>query len=295
MFVKKKVVLSLVLAGIFSFANFVSAADPVAIIVDYEKVEDGLSIERADSESGGKTALLYPLDKISGSNLSQVTVRCGPYAKCIPVSDGVFQVVYDPPSVITSVTEAVVNKYFGYWNSVEDFYLGSSRGAVLEPVLSVCPGNGATVLQGTEIRFSLKGVTEGKLIIKGRDGKVIYTKNITGKTGLTPVQMGLEPGQKYTWQLGTMAEEHGFTVLDAAAAKQVVQGLAEINQKNLAQDHKMIWQAAFLQVISDSYPKSYDLYWLSGQLANQVKDESLASRKALILTKCQQHLLKTHK
>ena len=92
-----------------------------------------------------------------------------------------------------------------------------------------------------------------------------------------------------------MAEEHGFTVLDAAAAKQVVQGLAEINQKNLAQDHKMIWQAAFLQVISDSYPKSYDLYWLSGQLANQVKDESLASRKALILTKCQQHLLKTHK
>ena len=201
---KRKFMVFLVLVVALMLSNLASAADPVAIIVDFEKVEDGLSIERASSDSGGKTALLYPSDKISGSNLSQVTVRCGPYAKCVSVGDGVFQVVYDPPSVITSVTEAVVNRYFGYWNSVEDFYLGSSRGAVQEPVL-------------------------------------------------------------------------------------------EVSHKNLAPAQKMIWQAAFLQVLSDSYPKKYDLYWLSGQLARQVRDKNLMGRKNLILTKCQQHLMPAYK
>ena len=291
---KRKFVVFLVLVVALMCSSLASAADPVAIIVDFEKVEDGLTIERADSDSGGKTALLYPSDKISGSNLSQVTVRCGPYAKCVSVGDGVFQVVYDPPSVITSVTEAVVNKYFGYWSSVEDFYLGSSRGATTAPVLDVCPGNSSTVLPGTAIRFSVKNIPAGELVIKNREGKVVYDKHLNAGSGLTPAQLGLTPGQKYTWKLGASGE-YSFTVLDAEAAKQVVQGLTEIDRKSLASDHKMIWQAAFLQVLSDSYPKTYDLYWLSGQLANQVKDSSLDGRKVLILTKCQQHLLKAHK
>ena len=200
---KRKFMVFLVLVVALMLSNLASAADPVAIIVDFEKVEDGLSIERASSDSGGKTALLYPSDKISGSNLSQVTVRCGPYAKCVSVGDGVFQVVYDPPSVITSVTEAVVNRYFGYWNSVEDFYLGSSRGAVQEPVLEVSLGNGSTVLPATAIRFAVKNVKFGKLVIKSQDGQVVYTQKIAAgaSQAFTPRQLGLAAGQKYTWKL----------------------------------------------------------------------------------------------
>ena len=46
---------------------------------------------------------------------------------------------------------------------------------------------------------------------------------------------------------------------------------------------------------SDSYPRKYDLYWLSGQLARQVRDKNLMGRKNLILTKCQQHLMPAYK
>ena len=114
-----------------------------------------------------------------------------------------FQVVYDPPSVITSVTEAVVNRYFGYWNSVEDFYLGSSRGAVQEPVLEVSLGNGSTVLPATAIRFAVKNVKFGKLVIKSQDGQVVYTQKIAAgaSQAFTPRQLGLAAGQKYTWKL----------------------------------------------------------------------------------------------
>ena len=114
-----------------------------------------------------------------------------------------FQVVYDPPSVITSVTEAVVNRYFGYWNSVEDFYLGSSRGAVQEPVLEVSLGKGSTVLPATAIRFAVKNVKFGKLVIKSQDGQVVYTQKIAAgaSPAFTPRQLGLAAGQKYTWKL----------------------------------------------------------------------------------------------
>ena len=102
-----------------------------------------------------------------------------------------FQVVYDPPSVITSVTEAVVNRYFGYWNSVEDFYLGSSRGAVQEPVLEVSLGKGSTVLPATAIRFAVKNVKFGKLVIKSQDGQVVYTQKIAAgeSQAFTPRQV----------------------------------------------------------------------------------------------------------
>lgn len=271
----------------------VSAASyPVASIVNYDEVSNEILITRADVNEVKANALLYPSDQISGEDLSKVQVQCGPYTKCVRMDEGVYMVVYNPPPWIVDVTEDLLQRFFGHWDSVEEIYLGAARGASVLPELLQQPGTSATLMPDVAVHFNWKITANGKLIIKDENGGIVAEKVVQGMSDIDiiPNQLGLHSGQKYYWQVEGLPEEYSFMVLDKENAQRIQLGLDSVVHEGESDSEKNIRQAAYLQLLSDTYPTSFDLYWLSAQLASEVQDNMLRQKQIVILLKYQHHL-----
>ena len=61
-----------------------------------------------------------------------------------------------------------------------------------------------------------------------------------------------------------------MSLVSEQSEKQVMDGLAGIEAEQIPVHEKVVRKAAFLQLISDAYPDTIDLYWLSLQLLQGV-------------------------
>ena len=98
-------------------------------------------------------------------------------------------------------------------------------------------------------------------------------------------------GEKYFWSVD-VSRERKFTVLDAQTEKEILDRLAEIDAENLSADERVLKKATYVQLLSDLYPDTVDLYWLSAQwlIAISPTSEKLKDDKFTLLKKCAQHL-----
>ncbi len=117
--------------------------------------------------------------------------------------------------------------------------------------------------------------------------KEIFTKDLKGASSvqLTPEEIGLKPREVYTWSISGARKSRSFTMrlLSREITKLVTADLMEINREELSEAGKGIKKATYLQFMSDAYPKELDLYWLSYQVLEEIKEKSTLNEDDKIL------------
>ena len=290
----KKFAVLFALCAAFTLGDFQTAfayPKPVAVITNYEEVASGIAIQRANGSASGSEALLYPGDAITG-NVGYVKIKCSPYAD-FHATGGAYIISYNPPSGISSVAHNVIDYASSFWSSVESVVTGASRGSDDELNLNPQPGFDVTLMTSQTVRFAWDGSAK-TFAIKNEAGKKIFETAVSGKNFLEiiPSNAKLKAGQKYAWGLDENTNAYKFTVLDAQTEKEILDELANLDAENISAQERALKKATYVQLISDLYPDTVDLYWLSAQWLSEISstDEKLKEDKSVLLKKCARHL-----
>ena len=265
---------------------------PVAVITNYDEVAGGIAIQRANGTPGGADALLYPGDAITG-NVGYVKIKCAPYAD-FQARNGAYIISYNPPSGISGVAQNAIDTISSFWNNVENIVTGASRGSADDLNLNPQPGFDVTLLASQKVRFAWDNTNAKNFVIKNEQGKKVFEKaiGVDSAIDVEPSMLKLKAGQKYTWGLDDNSSAYKFTVLDEQSEKEILEKLAEIEAENISDEERTLKKAAYVQLISDLYSDTVDLYWLSEQWLSKISptDENLKRDKSVLLKKCARHL-----
>lgn len=289
----KKFLCALVFGAALTLGNFQTAwayPKPVAVITNYDKISDGIAIQRANGTPTGSEALLYPGDAITG-NVGYVKIKCAPYAD-FHARNGAYVISYNPPSGIRGLAQNVIGYASSFWNNVETVVSGASRGSDEDLNLKPQPGFDVTLLTNQTVCFAWDGSAKN-FVITDAAGDRVFEKAIGGakKLNVVPSAANLKAGQKYSWSVNEN-DSFKFSVLDAQTEKEILDGLANIDAENLSSDERALKKAAYVQLVSDIYPDKVDLYWLSAQWLSEISptDKNLKDDRFVLLKKCSQHL-----
>ena len=285
---------SFVIAGIILSVTCCEALAypaPVAVLENYDDVEENITIERFYGEPDGADELLYSGDKISGE-VKSLQVKCGPYAEIKSNGNNSCIVSYAPPSGIWGAASSVSDKAASFWFNVESVASGASRGSDNELNLTPQPGFDVTLLSKQEVRFKWDEAEGNEFFIKDADGNIITERDINGFTYFDVAlnSLGLKPKEIYTWGIKGSLSEYSFRILDEQAEKELSSKLEEIDGENISRDEKVLRKAAYVQMISDMYPDIIDLYWLSMQLLSEIDSAESQKEKSMLLQRCRTHL-----
>ena len=154
------------------------------------------------------------------------------------------------------------------------------------------PGFDVTLLMNQTVHFAWSDSNAKKnFVIKDSKGKKVFETGISGKNSIDilPSEIkGLKAGKKYSWSVDGGLNVFEFTILDEKTEKQLRDNLAEIDAENLSPDECIVEKAVYLQMLSDKYPDSFDLYWLIAQQLSSISpaDEKLKEKKNELLERC---------
>jgi len=290
----KKFAVLMAFFAVFAWSDFQIAfayPKPVAVITNYDEVAGGIAIQRANGTPGGSDALLYPGDAITG-NVGYVKIKCAPYAD-FQARNGAYIIFYNPPSGIRGVAQNAIDTISSFWNNVENVVTGASRGSADDLNLNPQPGFDVTLLMSQKVRFAWDGSAKN-FVIKNEQGKKVFAKavGVGSVIDIEPSIAKLKVGQKYTWSLDDNSSTYKFTVLDEQTEKEILEKLAGIDAENISDEERTLKKAAYVQLISDLYSDTVDLYWLSAQWLSEISptDEKLREDINVLLKKCARHL-----
>ena len=290
----KRLAIMIIFFAAFVFIDFQIAfayPKPVAVITNYDEVAGGIAIQRANGTPSGSDALLYPGDAITG-NVGYVKIKCAPYAD-FQSRNGAYIISYNPPSGIRGVAQNAIDTISSFWSNVENVVTGASRGSADDLNLNPQPGFDVTLLMSQKVRFAWDGSAKN-FIIKNEQEKKIFEKavGVDSAIDIEPSTAKLKAEQKYTWGLDENSSAYKFTVLDEQTEKEMLEKLAEIDAENISAEERTLKKATYVQLISDLYPDTVDLYWLSAQWLTEISptDEKLREDRNILLKKCSQHL-----
>ena len=144
---------------------------------------------------------------------------------------------------------------------------------VLRERIENLPSRG-TLMMDIPIVLSWQNSKIDKLIITDAGAEKVFEKNVRnqGEISFSAAEAGLKRGNTYFWRFDDrdLTEGHTLSVLSKQPEYEILDGLANIDAEEGIAYEKMIRKAAFLQMISDSYPDMIDLYWLSLQLLPKI-------------------------
>ena len=154
----------------------------------------------------------------------------------------------------------------------------------------VWPGLDVTLLPDVPVEFRGAGSRDRKhrLVVQKSNGKEVFTREFTDRLAVKPEQIGLPKTETWTWKLAEntavparlrMLSDSFVTILKADLVALKTETPDLIEQK--------IQTAAYLQMLSDTYPQEVSLYWLSLQTLEELKIPSnrlnlLALREQLL-------------
>ena len=174
----------------------------------------------------------------------------------------------------------------GFVKTKHNVAIGATRGGLYGFGVPQ-PGNHATVMPGQKITFVSESGTGKTIVFRNSDGKEIFTKDLEGASSvqLTPEEIGLGPRDVYTWSIRGVRKSRPFTIrlLGREITHLVTADLREINREELSEAGKGIKKATYLQFMSDAYPRELDLYWLSDQVLEEIKEKSALNEDDQIL------------
>lgn len=270
---------------LFSTISSVSAETYIGILLD--------GFQRDCSvQSSGETfpcqerRQLYKGDKVTKlPNIHSLKIKWAPYAGGKKLNATTLLVTFEPPENKKGVLENV-KEMVGFVKTKHNVAIGATRGGPYGPRVPQ-PGNHATVMPGQKITFVSESGTGKTIVFKDSDDKEIFTKDLEGALSvqLTPEEIGLKPREVYTWSISGARKGRLFTIrlLSREITKLVTADLMEINREELSEAGKGMKKATYLQFMSDAYPKELDLYWLSYQVLEEIKEKSTLNEDDKIL------------
>jgi hypothetical protein len=154
------------------------------------------------------------------------------------------------------------------------------------------PGYSVTLLPEENTIFSWLG-NGNTFIITDRTKYQVVRIPLSNETSLmfTPERIGMQPGQKYSWYVeGIETDEfYDIRLLSTEYTTLVRKGFAAIENSIQDTEKQAVVKAAYVQLLSDLYPKDVDLYWLSAQLIQNVHHDATSG----LLMRFAQHLQRT--
>jgi hypothetical protein len=152
----------------------------------------------------------------------------------------------------------------------------------IEPHDVLYPNNFATILPGQMVDFYW-GSKEGEnIIFEDSAGAEIFKKKVKSiiHLGLTPEEIGLKFGETYTWHVTGLRrfKKHRIEILDRESYQQVLSDLNEIDidKEPSNSNERALKKAAYLDLLSDSYPEKINLYWMSYQVLRGISEDTLS-------------------
>ena len=263
----KKMIAMLLMTFLWGFCLAGNAA-PLAGIVLTDR--NSVNIYRADGQQipCKLHETLFEGDRIIGPGAEYVAVKWYLNAKGIVVGPDEVRAEIYRPSTIEQLSNKI-QEFLGILDTERKTAAMVTRAGENDSLL--LPGQGATLLPGQKVDYVWGAKTGKAFIVADSNGNEIFRQHVSGQevVSFSPEEVGLSPGGKYRWAIEGVKGLNRISVLDARTAELIQTGLASYSkEKNEAE--KGIKQAAYLQLMSDSYPESIDLYWLSGQILKNI-------------------------
>lgn len=159
---------------------------------------------------------------------------------------------------------------------------GEQEGPVKAKQIPIVPQPGyvATLISGIVVNFNWDEEGGKAIVFRDVKGKIVFRKALDGKSfvALTPEEIGMKPGEVYTWDIEGLNLDEKYTVrlLSEDLTKQVTEDLKRIDEdRTIAAEEKGIQKAAYLQLMSDTYPSAIALYWLGDNFLTGEDDTTI--------------------
>lgn len=256
---------------VFSDNHYAFAEQPVGLLVaGYEK---DCSVKRASDNSIIKCEFrmeLYKDDvitKMPDAKSIKIQWVAPPYTKMEASNKTQLQVVANWPknrgTLATAMHEFLSFMQLSKTQRSSQYMV--SRAFSTDRLLQ--PGYDVTVLPQYPVTFAWVGHGQ-TIFFTDRAGEVIYTKKLSGESSISlmPDEIGLKLGELYNWGVRGFSFDKPpvLKVLDDDRAQEIVNGLNSIDkEQDISVDEKNLHKAAYLQLLSEVFPKEVDLYWLS--------------------------------
>ena len=202
-------------------------------------------------------------------SMKVLKIKWAPYVRGVQRSETLLEAAVDRPETLKGKTYAgAAKRYLQDFVKPEEYNVTSAvtRGPKYRHGLP----ERASLIQGFPVLISPEGMNIDAITILAADGKKVFDTPVQGGglIVLAPERLPLAPGQTYSVQLRGEGSVRTFTaaLLDRPMEDEVLQGLADIDGEKLSGGEAVVRKAAYLQMISDLYPATLDLYWLSFQL-----------------------------
>ena len=216
-------------------------------------------------DSCRESRTLYPGDVIiKKPSVKSVTIKVAPYVILKQLNDTSYEVVYDPPKDKTGLAKRIL-EFFGL---VRSDYVSSSmtlKGSPSEEEISL-PGSHASALPGVKITFAGTDGEGKRLVFIDEKGKEFFSSEMKGnRLSLTPEEIGMRQDTEYVWTMEGRKDNgrNRLRLLSEETARQIRSDMKEMENQPVSEVEKGIRKVAYLQYMSDAYPKEIDLYWMS--------------------------------
>jgi hypothetical protein len=217
-------------------------------------------------------------------SIKEVKIKWAPYADGKEISGTTLLVTFKPPRSKKGILQEL-REFIGYVETEHRVAMGATRKST--ETWAPTPGNNATLMAGVKTRF-VRAFEGGKYIVFLNDGgKEIFKKDGQLPIVLAPEEIGLSSGKIYTWKVGGVREGNSFKIklLDHGMSNQILEDMKKVEEEDDIPAVKSLRKAAYLQLMSDVYPGELDLYWLSYQILDEIRDISMLKKEDRSLLK----------
>ena len=214
---------------------------------------------------------LYRGDQVKKvPDLQSLRIKWAPYAGGKEIDRTTLLVTFEVPADKKGILQNV-REMVGFVRTKHSIVVGATRGGVV-----LLPGNQATLLPGQKVLFTEESGAGKSILFRDSLGHEVFKRDLKGESRvwLTPEEIGMKPFEVYSWSMTGPESGKPFTVRlpGDETIRQVTADLNEIEGEKSGDMEKRIKKAAYLQFMSDSYPKEMDLYWLSYQLLSELPE-----------------------
>jgi len=220
---------------------------------------------------------LYIGDEVTRKpDIGALNIKWIPYAKEKKLNKTTLAVLFEPPKSKNLILH-IINEYLVFVKMEHNVSVAATRGALSEYGMTQ-PGNNSTIISGYKITFVCEGGCSRYLVFMDSKGNEIYKREVKDEyiLQLTPEEIGMKKSEIYYWKLSNLKTNKPFKIrlLTEELAQLVIWDLEKLANEKISDPEKKIKQAAYLQFLSDTYPDEIDLYWLSHQILDELKEDA---------------------
>lgn len=259
----------LCVVGIVAAAGATCLAGPISGIVLSDS--DSVKIIRTDGQQVPckQHEALYEGDRLVGPGATSVQVKWYLYAKAQVIGSDEIKVEVARPSAIEQLSTKI-QEFLGILDTERKATNMVTRSGDGEEWL--LPGHRATLVPGYKVNYSWGKASGKAFLLTDNGGKELFRRSLSGQNAieLSPEELRLKPGEAYSWMIEGVKGKYQIVLLEPKSAELIKNGLSAYNSEKNAIE-KAVKQAAYLQLMSDCYPDTLELYWLSAQVLKDAK------------------------